>query len=431
MKGKLEWMRNTGTKKVRMSIIIITLFFGLVILGISYSYALFTISVEKQNVIALTAGSISYTLTSESMNEQKEVSVGAHSMLTFTVNLESNNEIDSLYQLYYSGSIPNGVTISYKTSVADGTIEKGAIEVIVLVIENTSSSNQTVTIGVQGGLLGKPLILEENATAIQEVYQLKNPIITINNTEVIIDAGDHYSLMTGVSAKDAYGKDISGKIEVYQERCSGDSLPCYPDRNITWDNHTIGTTKFYYQVSDDYGGFQEVTRTITVNRVYIYNYGETYDAFTGGWGRLVTTADAPGFFNGGYLAFNNSGAYHNTIIHGGGTRTVNSFGTQKALDVSKYKYLRMLYKASYTTEEKQDIDTRFGCYDGVTNFDHTNALVADRLQIVDEKENATVMTLELTGIDACHVMTWGWGLNWVDATVYPKLQLFVYQIWFE
>ena len=91
----------------------------------------------------------------------------------------------------------------------------------------------------------------------------------------------------------------------------------------------------------------------------------------------------------------------------------------------------MLYKASYTTEEKQDIDTRFGCYDGVTNFDHTNALVADRLQIVDEKENATVMTLELTGIDACHVMTWGWGLNWVDATVYPKLQLFVYQIWFE
>ena len=65
MKGKLEWMRNTGTKKVRMSIIIITLFFGLVILGISYSYALFTISVEKQNVIALTAGSISYTLTSE------------------------------------------------------------------------------------------------------------------------------------------------------------------------------------------------------------------------------------------------------------------------------------------------------------------------------------------------------------------------------
>ena len=119
-----------------------------------------------------------------------------------------------MYQLYYSGSIPNGVTISYKTSIADGTIEKGAIEVIVLVIENTSSSNQTVTIGVQGGLLGKPLILEENATAIQEVYQLKNPIITINNTEVIIDAGDHYSLMTAIpEVLDYFSKEIELKKE--------------------------------------------------------------------------------------------------------------------------------------------------------------------------------------------------------------------------
>ena len=109
---------------------------------------------------------------------------------------------------------------------------------------------------------------EENTHVIDGVYQAKNPTITINTSSVTINAGDNYTILTGVNAKDPYGKDITNKIS-------------YTPGN--WDNHTIWTTEITYQVTDDYGQSVSATRTITVNKVYVYNRGNYYDTFTGGW----------------------------------------------------------------------------------------------------------------------------------------------------
>lgn len=155
--------------------------------------------------------------------------------------------------------------------------------------------------------------------------------------------------MTGVSAKDAYGKDISGKIEVYQERCSGDSLPCYPDENITWDNHTIGTTKFYYQVLDDYGGFQEVTRTITVNRVYVYSRGNYYESFTGGWQQWFYTSDITDYYTlyNAHTIYTPNMGLHATVRNSSNRndRNVVSIITKNKIDITNYNKLCIYYNA--------------------------------------------------------------------------------------
>ena len=353
-------------KRVRVSVIVVTLLLSALLLLISYSYAFYTISYEKKNALTLTAGSISYTLTSGSMNERQEVTVGANSMLTFTVNLKSNNEIDSLYQLYYSGTLPSGVTISYKTSVPDGVIEKGATEVIVLAIENTNSSSKIITIGVQGGLLDKPLEQEANTTSIKGLYQVKKPTITLNTTTVTINAGDSYQVMTGVSAKDPYGKDITSKISYSP---------------TSWNNHTIGTTKITYQVTDNYGQSTSSTRSITVNRVYLYQNGNYMTTLTGGWTRKFTTANIANYYDYQSLIDSSSNKLYGMVTTN--QRTLKSAGTVNKINLTPYARLVFSYSTSndYVTNA-----LNVGCFANFDNIDIRGSVVST--YITQSSQNA-------------------------------------------
>ena len=353
-------------KRVRVSVIVVTLLLSALLLLISYSYAFYTISYEKKNALTLTAGSISYTLTSGSMNERQEVIVGANSMLTFTVNLKSNNEIDSLYQLYYSGTLPSGVTISYKTSVPDGVIEKGATEVIVLAIENTNSSSKIITIGVQGGLLDKPLEQEANTTSIKGLYQAKKPTITLNTTTVTINAGDSYQVMTGVSAKDPYGKDITSKISYSP---------------TSWNNHTIGTTKITYQVTDNYGQSTSSTRSITVNRVYLYQNGNYMTTLTGGWTRKFTTANIANYYDYQSLIDSSSNKLYGMVTTN--QRTLKSAGTVNKINLTPYARLVFSYSTSndYVTNA-----LNVGCFANFDNIDIRGSVVST--YITQSSQNA-------------------------------------------
>lgn len=353
-------------KRVRVSVIVVTLLLSALLLLISYSYAFYTISYEKKNALTLTAGSISYTLTSGSMNERQEVIVGANSMLTFTVNLKSNNEIDSLYQLYYSGTLPSGVTISYKTSVPDGVIEKGATEVIVLAIENTNSSSKIITIGVQGGLLDKPLEQEANTTSIKGLYQVKKPTITLNTTTVTINAGDSYQVMTGVSAKDPYGKDITSKISYSP---------------TSWNNHTIGTTKITYQVTDNYGQSTSSTRSITVNRVYLYQNGNYMTTLTGGWTRKFTTANIANYYDYQSLIDSSSNKLYGMVTTN--QRTLKSAGTVNKINLTPYARLVFSYSTGndYVTNA-----LNVGCFANFDNIDIRGSVVST--YITQSSQNA-------------------------------------------
>ena len=395
-------------KRVRVSVIVVTLLLSALLLLISYSYAFYTISYEKKNALTLTAGSISYTLTSGSMNERQEVIVGANSMLTFTVNLKSNNEIDSLYQLYYSGTLPSGVTISYKTSVPDGVIEKGATEVIVLAIENTNSSSKTITIGVQGGLLDKPLEQEANTTSIKGLYQVKKPTITLNTTTVTINAGDSYQVMTGVSAKDPYGKDITSKISYSP---------------TSWNNHTIGTTKITYQVTDNYGQSTSSTRSITVNRVYLYQNGNYMTTLTGGWTRKFTTANIANYYDYQSLIDSSSNKLYGMVTTN--QRTLKSAGTVNKINLTPYARLVFSYSTSndYVTNA-----LNVGCFANFDNIDIRGSVVSTYITQSSQNALKTVSFDISAKNSSCYV-----GAFFMSQPASTTFNVFIqiYNVWLE
>ena len=395
-------------KRVRVSVIVVTLLLGALLLLISYSYAFYTISYEKKNALTLTAGSISYTLTSGSMNERQEVIVGANSMLTFTVNLKSNNEIDSLYQLYYSGTLPSGVTISYKTSVPDGVIEKGATEVIVLAIENTNSSSKTITIGVQGGLLDKPLEQEANTTSIKGLYQAKKPTITLNTTTVTINAGDSYQVMTGVSAKDPYGKDITSKISYSP---------------TSWNNHTIGTTKITYQVTDNYGQSTSSTRSITVNRVYLYQNGNYMTTLTGGWTRKFTTANIANYYDYQSLIDSSSNKLYGMVTTN--QRTLKSAGTVNKINLTPYARLVFSYSTGndYVTNA-----LNVGCFANFDNIDIRGSVVSTYITQSSQNALKTVSFDISAKNSSCYV-----GAFFMSQPASTTFNVFIqiYNVWLE
>ena len=395
-------------KRVRVSVIVVTLLLGALLLLISYSYAFYTISYEKKNALTLTAGSISYTLTSGSMNERQEVIVGANSMLTFTVNLKSNNEIDSLYQLYYSGTLPSGVTISYKTSVPDGVIEKGATEVIVLAIENTNSSSKIITIGVQGGLLDKPLEQEANTTSIKGLYQVKKPTITLNTTTVTINAGDSYQVMTGVSAKDPYGKDITSKISYSP---------------TSWNNHTIGTTKITYQVTDNYGQSTSSTRSITVNRVYLYQNGNYMTTLTGGWTRKFTTANIANYYDYQSLIDSSSNKLYGMVTTN--QRTLKSAGTVNKINLTPYARLVFSYSTGndYVTNA-----LNVGCFANFDNIDIRGSVVSTYITQSSQNALKTVSFDISAKNSSCYV-----GAFFMSQPASTTFNVFIqiYNVWLE
>lgn len=395
-------------KRVRVSVIVVTLLLSALLLLISYSYAFYTISYEKKNALTLTAGSISYTLTSGSMNERQEVTVGANSMLTFTVNLKSNNEIDSLYQLYYSGTLPSGVTISYKTSVPDGVIEKGATEVIVLAIENTNSSSKTITIGVQGGLLDKPLEQEANTTSIKGLYQAKKPTITLNTTTVTINAGDSYQVMTGVSAKDPYGKDITSKISYSP---------------TSWNNHTIGTTKITYQVTDNYGQSTSSTRSITVNRVYLYQNGNYMTTLTGGWTRKFTTANIANYYDYQSLIDSSSNKLYGMVTTN--QRTLKSAGTVNKINLTPYARLVFSYSTGndYVTNA-----LNVGCFANFDNIDIRGSVVSTYITQSSQNALKTVSFDISAKNSSCYV-----GAFFMSQPASTTFNVFIqiYNVWLE
>ena len=395
-------------KRVRVSVIVVTLLLGALLLLISYSYAFYTISYEKKNALTLTAGSISYTLTSGSMNERQEVIVGANSMLTFTVNLKSNNEIDSLYQLYYSGTLPSGVTISYKTSVPDGVIEKGATEVIVLAIENTNSSSKIITIGVQGGLLDKPLEQEANTTSIKGLYQVKKPTITLNTTTVTINAGDSYQVMTGVSAKDPYGKDITSKISYSP---------------TSWNNHTIGTTKITYQVTDNYGQSTSSTRSITVNRVYLYQNGNYMTTLTGGWTRKFTTANIANYYDYQSLIDSSSNKLYGMVTTN--QRTLKSAGTVNKINLTPYARLVFSYSTGndYVTNA-----LNVGCFANFDNIDIRGSVVSTYITQSSQNALKTVSFDVSAKNSSCYV-----GAFFMSQPASTTFNVFIqiYNVWLE
>ena len=171
-------MKYTETKnkvwKIRPKVFLTIFASASLVFLISYSYALFTISVEKENAFTMIAGNLYYDLEWEG-NKIEKVTVPGNTVQEIALTIHSLNGFESIYQLYTS-LLPNGVTVEYVEDSGSTTEEIGATnstKEITVVITNTSEQEKTVSLGVQGGMKGHELVLKENRVAISDPYHFQ------------------------------------------------------------------------------------------------------------------------------------------------------------------------------------------------------------------------------------------------------------------
>ena len=128
----------------------------LLLVGGFFSYAMFTVSKEKNNAIRIVTGNLTYKLEVDGKDGNK-LTVGAGETKEFTITLSNTNNRIARFNFYYEGDLPIGVDAGYKTDDGLNTppaatginLEKaeasGSSNTYKIRVKNESSSSVTVT----------------------------------------------------------------------------------------------------------------------------------------------------------------------------------------------------------------------------------------------------------------------------------------------
>ncbi len=116
------------------------------------SYAMFTVTEEKNNVISIVTGSLYYQLTIDG-TKTASISVPANTTKTYTVILTNNNNRTARFNFYYVGDLASNVEIGYIVQgnaiappVATGVnLDANASQTYQVKISNNISSSTTIS----------------------------------------------------------------------------------------------------------------------------------------------------------------------------------------------------------------------------------------------------------------------------------------------
>ena len=172
-----KMLLETKFSKIYMLVIIIL---TLLIVGGYFSYAIFTVSKEKNNAISIVTGNLTYDLKIDGASSNT-LSVNSGETKEFTVTLSNPNSRIARFNFYYIGALPDGVSAGYVTGdgfstpplatgvnlEANGSV--GASNVYKIRVTNNSGSNAIVTLGVQVGLDYNDLALPSNGHLFEEM----------------------------------------------------------------------------------------------------------------------------------------------------------------------------------------------------------------------------------------------------------------------
>ena len=183
----------------------------LLLVGGFFSYALFTVSAERDNAIKIVTGNLIYDLKVDGTTGNT-LTVPAGETKTFTITLSNPNNRKARFNFYYVGSLPSNVTAGY--IVGDGVntppvevgtnLEKadasGSSNTYTIRVSNKSGSSATITLGVSVGLDYNDLILPSNGHLFEEIV-MTGPV-----SEIVID-----NLTSGDIYDDGYDTFITGE----------------------------------------------------------------------------------------------------------------------------------------------------------------------------------------------------------------------------
>ena len=168
---------ETSFSKIYMIVMIII---TLLILGGYFSYAMFTVTKEKNNAISIVTGNLTYELEVED-NETNTLTVPANSRKDFIVTLSNPNNRIARFNFYYLGDLADGVDIGYiekdefnvpptETGINLEKVDTtGSSNTYIVRVANTTGSEISIELGVSVGLDYNDLELPENGHLLRKI----------------------------------------------------------------------------------------------------------------------------------------------------------------------------------------------------------------------------------------------------------------------
>ena len=175
-------LETSFSKIYIISVIVISL----LIIGGYFSYAMFTVSKERDNAISIVTGNLIYKLEVDGV-EGNSLVVEPNSSKEFIVKLTNPNNRIARFNFYYLGEIQNNVEAGYIIDCETNTLPEakginlekvnttGSSNIYKIMVENNSSSEVTIELGVNVGLDYNDLELPSNGHLFTEyIYNEPN-----------------------------------------------------------------------------------------------------------------------------------------------------------------------------------------------------------------------------------------------------------------
>ena len=144
-------------------------------MGSYVSYAMFTVTEEKNNAISIVTGNLYYDLKVDGA-ASNTLTVPANSFKEFIITLTNTNNRTTRLNLYYVGNVSDEVDVAYIEegynsipTAAGENFANGASKQYKIRVSNTSSSSVTVNLGVEAGLDYNDLSIPSDGHEIRKI----------------------------------------------------------------------------------------------------------------------------------------------------------------------------------------------------------------------------------------------------------------------
>ena len=160
---------------------------GLFIVVSYFSYAMFTVYQEKQRVLTMQAGSLSLSITSEDLNENSSITLGAKEANIIEINVTNNSMTKVKADLNYT-TTNNNIVIKYLDELnsiipdanGDFKLNNNTTKKAIIILYNNSDEEGTVTFNKDIGLENSTLTGEN--TVLNQTTNDPYTVIGLTNT---------------------------------------------------------------------------------------------------------------------------------------------------------------------------------------------------------------------------------------------------------
>ena len=309
---------------MKRNYLLIIVVMGLIVLSLYSTYAMFTETIETDEIINMNAS----VLPLESkIVEYEQITINGNEAKSIMVNISNSTESNLYYGVWYEMVNPTSINsnieiakLTSSTNSTEGTINAGVEKNVKIVIKNTGSSSITVNIGVgysETNSLDLPINRYVITNEIQGKYII-NTSVTYGSTTTptkIVDVGNSTSIVVKPNTGYKY-KSVSCTNAEASYNTGNNTLTL---TNITDDVSCTVTNeiiKYNVTAKASTGGTVSGTSSKTVN----YN-GSTTFTVKPNTGYKYSSVSCPSGITGSYSTSNNTLTVSG--VKANGTCTVN------------------------------------------------------------------------------------------------------------